>query len=348
MNKTSQRWKVFFCYAREDQETMDDFVGRFRNYNEKDMDLLYDRNATDENMHKTFYEYARECHVALLLVNARFLNPSSYANDYEVPVLKERQDAHEVVLVGVRFSNVSDLETWNEDGDIYFFSLTNNDLPYTRNKDSRNQEFLRKFVAYKQVDEKDLDDYHDRLRRWILDCLRKKFGRALNQSQPVALRPSEETLQILNMMDRNSLVYTLEEKLSNDKSYWDEAEITPPVAAESYAFWYCLNQADYYEELQKHLLRLTPEDSPRDLRSIFNKIEERNAVVRRLIENAHLEAVLLSVPLSRVDKAIIRARIKITEGPIKNHIEAKEMAIDAIEELRNVLKGIGGTSLGKS
>jgi hypothetical protein len=348
MDKTLKRWKVFLCYAREDQVMMDDFVRRFRNYNGKDMDVLCDRNATDENMHEVFYRYACECHVALLLVNARFLNPSSYANDYEVPVLRERQDTQEIVLIGVRFSNVSDLETWNEDGSIYFFSLTNNDLPYTRNKDSQNQEFLRKFVAYKQVDEKDLDDYHDRLRRWMLECIRKKFGKVSNLSLPFALRPSEDTTQILNTMDHNSLVYKLEEKLSNDKSYWDEAEIAPPMAADSYAFWYCLNQADYYEELQKRLGCLTPDDPPRQLRSVFEKIERRNAVVRRLLDNDPLEDALLSRHLSLVDRAINRAVEKVAEGPRKNHTEAKSIMIDAVEGLKKVLKDIGGVSLGKS
>ncbi len=168
-----KKWKVFLCYARENQPLMDDFCDRFKDCNERDMEILYDRNAASGNMHEIFHRFATECDVAVLLVNARLVNPGSYANQYEVPVLLERQRAGEVILVGVRFSNVSDLEEWNAEGNIYFFSVINNDLPYTRDKNRNDLAYLRKFAVYEQIDENDREGFHDRLRVWIKECIRK-------------------------------------------------------------------------------------------------------------------------------------------------------------------------------
>lgn len=171
---TTKRTKVFLCYAREDSEIMDDFVDHLEKFNSKDMEILYDRNPTSENMHSTFTGFARECNVALLLVTARFLNPESYANKYEIPILKERQQSKNVILIGIRLSNASDIKIWNADGDVYFFPLTNNDLTNTRNKKPNNQKFLSEFAVYKQVDKDDRDQYHDELRKWIRSCLHKR------------------------------------------------------------------------------------------------------------------------------------------------------------------------------
>lgn len=347
MSKASKKWKVFLCYAREDQALTDDFFNRFQHYNARDMDILYDRKPTDENMHEVFHRYASECDVAVLLVNARFVNPDNYANKYEVPVLKERRDDGELVLVGIRLSKVHDLEEWNEDGGVYFFSITNNDLPFTRNKNSQSQDFLKQFAAYSQVDDKDLDDYHDRLRKWIKDIIRKKFGDNPSKS-PIDLRMTEDTDRILNDMNPTSLIYSLEKKLSNNKAYWDEAGIAPPVARDSYAFWYCLCQADYYEELQEQLCKLTQDDPIKKLTTVFEAIEKRNAVVRKLLDSECADDNQLSSHLSQVDDALVESMEKVISAPRKNNVEARSILIDALEQLKKELKEIGGSSLGGS
>lgn len=355
MSETSKRWKVFLCYAREDQVLMDDFRDRFSIYNRRDMEILNDRDPNSDNMHGLFHQWANECKAAVLLVNARFVDPEGYASQYEIPVLLERQREGEVVLIGVRFSNVSDLEGWNEEGDIFFFSLTNNDLPYTRSKNEKSSEFLRKFAVYKQIDDKDLDDFHDRLRQWVKECLRKKFGNVERASKSfigIPLRPQEETEQILDEMNQNSLLYKLEKRLSEDRSFWDESGIVVPVATEMYAFWYCLNQADEYGKLQTSLCQLTPEDPLRRLTTFFEKVERRNATIHRLLGEDYTDEEELDVQLSdclfSVDNVLEASMAKVIEAPRKNHTEAKSKLVDAIEELRMILKLIGGGSLGGS
>ncbi len=353
----NEKWKVFLCYARESQSLMDDFCDRFKDYNERDMEILYDRNAASGNMHEIFHRFATECDVAVLLVNARLVNPGSYANQYEVPVLLERQRAGEVILVGVRFSNVSDLEEWNAEGDIYFFSVTNSDLPYTRDKKRDDQVYLRKFAVYRQVDENDRDDFHDRLRMWIKECIRKRKqvdagnGIAIPSSSDSILRDPRIIEQKLSDMKPNSLLFNLEKRLSEDTSWWAEADISLPGENASWAFWYCLRQADKYQEIQDALCKLTPEDPLKKLYDQFSKIEKRNTAIRRLMEDVvsdDEDSHDLEKCLSRVDRVLEKSTEKIIASPRRNHTEAKSELFDAVEALREMLKTIGGSSLGGS
>lgn len=326
----------------------DDFFSRFQVYNERDMEVLNDRNPTDENMHEAFTRYADECHVALLLVNASFVDPENYSNQYEVPILKERRNNGEVVLIGVRLSNVSDLDEWNDDGDVFFFQITNNDLPNTRSKNSTNQQFLRQFAVYKQVDERDLDDYHDRLRQWLKENIRKKFGDSAIPKSSV-LRSNDDTKKILEMMNSSSLIYSLEEKLSSDKAYWDEAGIAPPVSGESYAFWYCLCQADRYGEIQDRLLNWSERDPLKKFRDIYKITKKKNEAVKRLIDNgSSLEREDLPKQLDRLEHALEQASTAVIMAPRKNHFRVKSLLISAIQDLRETFRNIGGSSLGGS
>ena len=73
MSQNEKRWKVFLCYARENQPLMDDFFDRFCNYNKRDMEILYDRNATSDNMHEVFNRFASECDVAVPIIVKNWL-----------------------------------------------------------------------------------------------------------------------------------------------------------------------------------------------------------------------------------------------------------------------------------
>lgn len=231
MAEASKRYKVFLCYAREDQSLMDDFCDRFHNYNEGDMDVLYDRNAAASNMHEVFRKFADECDVAVLLVNARFINPNSYANQYEIPVLIERQKVNKVIIVGVRFSNVSDLEQWNAKGDIFFVSITNNDLPFTRDKKRDDRAYHRAFAVYEQIAEQDRNDFHDRLRGWIKRCLYNRYliqAHFLNTlsekpEKKLEFRPFDKTEFILGNL--SGFYHQIEKTLSMNNDFWRG---TPP------------------------------------------------------------------------------------------------------------------------
>jgi hypothetical protein len=353
-----QKKKVFLCYAREDQPLMDDFYNRFKNYNKSDTEILYDRHAESRNMHEVFNDFAQQCDVALLLVNASFIDSSSYANMYEVPILKERKEVGEVVVVGVRFSNVTDLAEWNSDGEFSFFSLTNNDLPYTRSKNPEDNSFLKKFAVYKQVDDKDLDDYHDRLRKWIKDCLLKSNINGLYRANSILVkenyvfRDSSILEKILSVMKSNSLIYKLEKTLSTEKSSWDNAQIPVPSDGENWSFWYLFKQADKYEELQNSFCKITPEDPLRKLTLLFQKTEQRTVDFLKIIEGEKEDENRLDIELekqlNKIISALDYASVKIIDGPRKNHTEVKSRIVDAIESLRVFIKSLAGSSLGGS
>ena len=351
--------KVFLCYARENQTLMDDFYNRFKNYNEAKFEILYDRHAESRNMHEVFNEFARQCDVAILLVNARFINPNSYASQFEVPVLLERKEANEVVVVGIRFSNVSDLAEWNSEGDVYFFSPTNNDLPYTRSLKPDDLAFHKEFAVYIQVDDKDRDMFHDKLYQWIIQCLQKRENvdntinaKFENESQG-NFRNTSMLENALIDMKSTSLLYKLEKKLSIDKSFWDSAQISIPSEGEKWAFWYLFRQADKLEDLQTTLCQLTPEDPLTKFNSKLEQIEQSILLLIIFLENNEKEDeerldYELEKNLKKVMNALDAASVKMIEGPRKHHTEVKSSVIDAVESLRSFLKTLAGISLGGS
>jgi|GEM_PF-2890029 len=352
---TAEKKKVFLCYAREDQTLMDDFYNRFKNYNEADMEILIDRTSVSQNMHEVFHTYAKECDVAVLLVNARFVNPTSYANQNEVPILVERQKEGKIVIVGVRLSYISDLEKWNREGDVYFLSLTNNDLPNTRIKKPEDGVFHREYAVYEQVDEKDLNQFHGLLHKWILECLNKNQSKQNGNSAKtgnIRLRDPNVLDKILSSMNPNSLLYKLEKTLSTDKSFWDNAGIPIPSEESVWSFLYCKQQAEKFEAYQNALCKITSEDPLIKLTKQFDKVEKRTNDIRKLLDsNFSDEDGLdeeLEKQLSKIDRVLEKSMEKVIASPRKNHTEAKSDLSDAIEELRNFLKLLAGNSLGGS
>lgn len=113
-------------------------------------------------MHEWFWGFATECDVAILLLNARFTNLASYASKYEMPILLERQNRGEVIIIGVRFSNVV-LDEWNKEGGIYFFQIRNDDLANTRRKDDNGDIFNRQFAVYEVIDPRDRQHFSCRI-----------------------------------------------------------------------------------------------------------------------------------------------------------------------------------------
>ena len=308
---------------------MDDFYDRFCNYNKRDMEILYDRNATSDNMHEVFNRFASECDVAVLLVNARFTDPESYANQVELPVLYERQKAKEVVLVGIRFSNVSDLEEWNAKGDVYFLSVTNNDLPFTRDKKSDDRVFLRKFAVYRQIDEKDLDDFHDRLRQWVKKCIKDKFetkkpapdGLASSSNKSTSLRSQEHTELILNKL--SGFYYNIEKTLSMTDDIWKGNPPSPQDSGRSYGAVFFSRQADNLGRIHKGLDSLSPEDAffTDRLYRFMPEIEESMNDCRLLIEVSDVGEIPLRTSLSETERYIDKAKKNLL---LKSDLRARE------------------------
>lgn len=164
------KFKVFICYASENQDLTDDFVERLQNQN-FDFSLLYDRTPHSGNFNERFERFARTCDLAILLVSPRFTRLDSYANKHEVPILMKRSNKKEVKVVGVilRDTNINE---WNNKGEIYFFPIRNNELPNTRMIHSYSDTFNRKNAVYEQVDSRDKSTYHKKLREYLLEVLK--------------------------------------------------------------------------------------------------------------------------------------------------------------------------------
>ncbi|MCC6279286.1 MAG: hypothetical protein IT262_01705 [Saprospiraceae bacterium] len=358
------RYKVFLCYAREDQPLMDDFCDRFRNYNEGDWDILCDRNAANGNMHEVFKKFAKECDVAVLLVNARFLNPNSYANQYEMPVLIERQKANEVIIVGVRISNVSDLDQWNAKGDVFFVQVTNNDLPFTRDKKRDDRAYHQAFAVYEQIAEQDRNDFHDRLRGWIKKCL---YNRSLIQAHflntpsekpenKFEFRPFDKTEFILRNL--SGFYHQIEKTLSMNNDFWrgnppSNQDWDKPSSGIFFGRHYtCL--AKIHEELEA----LSPNEAffTDRLHRYLPKIEESVSDCRLLIEVSDVGELPLYSSLFEAERYIKKSQknlllksdkrateeLKNLNFPtLKHHLL---QLIKRLEELKNDFENMNLTS----
>lgn len=183
--------KIFLSYAGEDYSLIEDFVERFKSHNESE--LLYDKTPHSGNMHERFKSFASECDVAILLVNAKFTNLTSYASNYEMPILRERQERGEVIIIGVRFSDVV-LDAWNGNGDIYFFQLRNDELANTRRKDENSKNFNLKFAVYEIIDSRDRNTFHAELKKWIASLLQNNY-KNINHVEPVWPDNLEESIK---------------------------------------------------------------------------------------------------------------------------------------------------------
>jgi hypothetical protein len=325
-----QKKKVFLCYARESQPIIDDFYDRFKNYNDRDMEILYDRNADSRNMHTVFSEFANQCDIALLLVNARFVNPESYANQYEIPVLLERQKKSEVIVIGVRFSNVSDLEDWNADGDVFFFSLTNNDLPCTRDKNPKNELYLRKFAVYKQVDEDDRDDFHDQLRLWIKKCLKKSIPKTIEINEvenSEVKRPKELTDTILAKL--TGFYRQIEELLSMNNEIWKGNTPQNNDWSKSFGSIYFESQVKIFSQIQKDLEGLSTSNGffSEKLHKSIPQIGECLMDLRLLLEMSDAENMPLFQCLQQIENSLNLIKKKLLSKSNTN----------ASDELKNIL-----------
>lgn len=246
--------KVFICYARESPDTLEHFVEKFEDYN-PDFKVLYDKKRHSGNMHERFKEFAKQCHIALILVNARLIKPDSYANLHEIPILKQRLKSREVIVLGILLQDVKP-DAWNSEGDIYFFPLTNNDLPTIRRVDAYRDKFNRKVAVYKNISDTARDTFQKELREFLLDLLddhKYTLAPALttddeelpqkektegSPTTSLKLRSAQLTGQILKLMTTDRLLYKLEEQLSRNMAFWEAIGKMPKKESNSYAWWY--------------------------------------------------------------------------------------------------------------
>jgi hypothetical protein len=225
---------VFICYAQEDHDLFLDFVERLEAQVGDRYELWHDQTPHSGNFHKRFEYFANHCKVAVLLVSPRFTRQLSYANKRELPILLERQKKNEVGLIGVCFMH-ADYEEWNENGDVYFLQLKNNQLPSPESKTNEDQ-----YAVYESIFEKDRNFYHLQIKKWIYAVEKQLITpNALQSSRKSAvIQPDEEPLdeESDKWMDLISLhLYPLESKLRAMKDrYFKENDFQDPKANESF------------------------------------------------------------------------------------------------------------------
>ncbi|HRI61491.1 MAG TPA: hypothetical protein PK228_17255, partial [Saprospiraceae bacterium] len=260
---------VFLCYSKEDQGLLNDFVERFLNHNKNHMGkLLYDKTAHSGNLHKRFKEFATNCHVALLLVNARFTSLESYANVYEIPILSDRQKAEKVCVIGVLFSDVK-ISEWNQKGDVYFLQVTNEDMPRTRRTDENGTLFNKKMANYEQIKPQDRNTFHAILSEWITEIVSQnpKIFYAQDvvagvDNSPTYLPENEkkQEIEVITAAIDNSPFSSIEKILRKmTDHYFDRNGFQPPQRSQSlYVRSYLTLQREKICEIEYGLRSIDP------------------------------------------------------------------------------------------
>jgi len=216
--------KLFICYAGKHQSLMNDFMFRIEDHLKNSFEILCSRSVYSKNMHKTFAAFASQCNVAVLLLNAKFATLESYVTNYEMPVLLERLRKGNVVLVPVIFSDC-DYAIWNDDRNIHFFDIRNDELPCTRRSDAYGDEFNSRSAVYEQIKSEDRETYCLKLAKRIIqltDVLDieenlpfdtpKDFGMMVEETLP------EEVVQLINELDEINKKFPIE-------TNWDSKNI---------------------------------------------------------------------------------------------------------------------------
>jgi len=292
------RLKVFICYAREKAKVLDRFVEGFTKSFEEyakvyDFELLIDLKPHAGNMHTRFRNFARTCHIALLLANSRFIQNDSYANQHEIPILLRRAIEKKVLVLGIRLTDIGKaLNEWNKKGEFYFAPIRNIELPFTRRKESGNERYLNDFAIYQTIEPGDEDTYHRILLEQIIELL--KIYTALEpeplEDEPVTDLPQKSirnhtiTDEILRLMSENLLLKKLEDNLSRDVYLWQAACIELPEDKESYAWWYCAWHARWYADFQLEIKKM-PVAMLREVRKqVEVRLKEKNILMRRLTD----------------------------------------------------------------
>jgi len=294
MSKTiNEKKKVFLCYAREDPDPLDHFVDLFRDYN-PEFDIQFDQTPHSGNMHARFKNFARTCDVALILVNARLLSEESYANLHEIPILKRRLEKKHVVVLGILIQDVRP-DTWNKNGYLYFFNLTNNQIPSVRRIDAYRQKHNRQFAVYKALDENGKDTFHKELREWILDLILEHQEITYEQKEPetdsllqngLLLRPRIETDKILEKMTTDKLLWKIEDKLSRTDTFWINASIQLPSDKDSYAWWFFHILNKRYREVGASVAKMSPLEFDKGRSEIELQITKKNELLLSLFKGS--------------------------------------------------------------
>ena len=330
---------VFICYAREDPDALENFVDLFRDYN-YDFDILIDTNPYSGNIHERFKKFARECIVSIILVNARLIDPKSYANVHEIPIIKRRLKDEHVIAVGVLLQDVNPT-TWNIDGDFYFFPITYNEIPTARRVDEYRQKHNKQFVVYKNLDDRSRDTFQKELREWILVLIEnhKNLCPELEKIETpiiedkIELRTQLHTNKILTKMIRHQTLEFLERKLSDEKTFWDKANISPPLHEESYTWWYFRWQSLWYKNILFNLKNKDKETFIHERVKFSNELNERNGILIYLF-NGHLQ-----------NECIIEIKIlqNILNNAFKKLSQSKNTELEflnLLEELCNTINNI--------
>lgn len=96
------------------------------------------------------------------------------------------------------------------------------------------------------------------------------------------LRNFESTRQILEKMTTHVFVSFLETRLSRTTDYWRESNIIPPLDKESYAWWFCFEQARFYDDLIKKVSEGNVYHFIDQYQNYFSLIRDRNKLLKRL------------------------------------------------------------------
>ena len=103
----SQVTKIFFSYAREDQDICDRLINHLRPLENNNVELWCDRNITSgEEWEPQILDKLNSADIILLLVSAHFLG-STYCYKKEMPIALERHDSGSAVVIPISLSSIA-------------------------------------------------------------------------------------------------------------------------------------------------------------------------------------------------------------------------------------------------
>lgn len=339
---------VFFCYASEDRDLMANFEKKFRDHN-PDLEIWYDQRpddpAKDATFHNKFKRYAETCDIAVIFGSAALANPNSYSSKHELPILKKRKRKRRVVLLGIMMSDF-DVADWNRSGVIDFVQINLTDMPKSRQNHANMHEVNRKFAIYNLIEDAEQHTYHKILAQHIRQV--KKIQTASNQASPSkdtskksnkqARKESASNKIVAIMTKHDSNLAALEAKLSNDSRFWKETGFPYPDDEESYVWYFCMLQSQWYLDEKKKVQDMAPDTFWSSINTLQKKFEKRNQLILELMDG--LECDLVAGQMRRLNMLLKNAYFNIAKSTGDKTSSIKKETTTSLSHLANELDTI--------
>jgi len=220
------------------------FMEVFRKYNNN---LMLFSNYENSNKSEIL-KYTERCNVLIFLYSQEIMSNEDFLNSEIFPQIVKRKKTENISLIGVRFED-AEISLWDKSDWFNFFPARNGDFDIRREGRYRNKH-NSDYVVFEKLDPSDFNSYHMKLSSFIESELLEMNSRNSDKLEFI-LRDRDKTKKILDKMKKGTLLYLIEERLSDEnfKKQWKESFTIPEYHDRSYAWWFLLEQSKYFRRL---------------------------------------------------------------------------------------------------